>query len=259
MNHRTSIWLILFFKRFCLFIFRERGKEGEREGEKHRSVASWVCPSWGPAETQVCALPENRTCHLSLCGMALRQLSHSRQDKCMTNFQEPAKPFFQSTYAICTAYKCVRFPMPHLRSNTWCCQSSCILAISRVCDDMSLETSCALLGWLVMLSFFVSLLAICVFSFVTCVFKSFPKFSCCAVCLFHHWVAGVSIYSKHKSFIKYNKIEHFGGVWVANFSPWLAIRLKVLDSTVFQSAGLCFNRRLLNLFILNLIHLRLIF
>ena len=24
-----------FFKRFCLLIFRERGREGEREGEKH--------------------------------------------------------------------------------------------------------------------------------------------------------------------------------------------------------------------------------
>ena len=35
-----------FFKRFYLFIFRERGREGEREGEKHqRVVASHVVPT----------------------------------------------------------------------------------------------------------------------------------------------------------------------------------------------------------------------
>ena len=34
---------ILFSKRFYLFIFRERGREGEREGEKHQCVvASWA-------------------------------------------------------------------------------------------------------------------------------------------------------------------------------------------------------------------------
>ena len=50
---------ILFFKRFYLFIFRERGRGGEREGEKHNCVvASYksptgdlahnpgICPDW---------------------------------------------------------------------------------------------------------------------------------------------------------------------------------------------------------------------
>ena len=41
--------LINFFKRFYLFIFRERGREGEREGEKHQCVvASHVAPTEGP-------------------------------------------------------------------------------------------------------------------------------------------------------------------------------------------------------------------
>ena len=36
----------MFFKRFYLFIFRERGREGEREGEKHQCVvASHVAPT----------------------------------------------------------------------------------------------------------------------------------------------------------------------------------------------------------------------
>ena len=30
----------VFFKRFYLFIFRERRKEGEREGEKHQCVVA---------------------------------------------------------------------------------------------------------------------------------------------------------------------------------------------------------------------------
>ena len=38
-----------FFKRFYLFIFRERGREGEREGENHQCVvASHVPPTRDP-------------------------------------------------------------------------------------------------------------------------------------------------------------------------------------------------------------------
>ena len=37
--------LFLFFKDFIYFIFRERGKEREREGEKHQLCG---CPQWGP-------------------------------------------------------------------------------------------------------------------------------------------------------------------------------------------------------------------
>ena len=38
--------LLRFLYRFYLFIFRERGKEGEREGEKHQCVvASWAPPT----------------------------------------------------------------------------------------------------------------------------------------------------------------------------------------------------------------------
>ena len=49
----------LFFQRFYLFIFRERGREGEREGEKHQCVVAshslttrdlaynpGLCPDW---------------------------------------------------------------------------------------------------------------------------------------------------------------------------------------------------------------------
>ena len=37
----------LFKKRFYLFIFRERGREGEREGEKHQCVVASHTPHTG--------------------------------------------------------------------------------------------------------------------------------------------------------------------------------------------------------------------
>ena len=36
-----------FLKRFYLFIFRERRREGEREGEKHQCVVAFHTPSTG--------------------------------------------------------------------------------------------------------------------------------------------------------------------------------------------------------------------
>ena len=36
------------FFRFYLFIFRERGRERGREGEKHRSITSHMCPGHTP-------------------------------------------------------------------------------------------------------------------------------------------------------------------------------------------------------------------
>ena len=41
-----SVYISLFLKRFYLFIFREKGKEGVREGQKHQCVvASHVAPT----------------------------------------------------------------------------------------------------------------------------------------------------------------------------------------------------------------------
>ena len=51
-----AVWLsnAFYFLRIYLFSFRERGREGEREGEKHRCVRdTWISclshnPNWGP-------------------------------------------------------------------------------------------------------------------------------------------------------------------------------------------------------------------
>ena len=51
--------IILFLN---ILFFRERGREGEREGEKHQCVvASHAPPTGDLARTQACALTGNRT------------------------------------------------------------------------------------------------------------------------------------------------------------------------------------------------------
>ena len=40
----SKMLLITFFLRFYLFIFREKGKEGERQGEKHQCVVASRVP-----------------------------------------------------------------------------------------------------------------------------------------------------------------------------------------------------------------------
>ena len=48
MGHPALLPLRDFFLKI-LFIFRERGREGEREGEKHQYVVpSQAPPHWGP-------------------------------------------------------------------------------------------------------------------------------------------------------------------------------------------------------------------
>ena len=53
---------LLFFLRFYLFIFRQRGREGEREGEKHQCMVASHTPLRGTwPTTQACALTGNQT------------------------------------------------------------------------------------------------------------------------------------------------------------------------------------------------------
>ena len=72
----TGRWL--FFFRF--YLFRERGREGEREGQKHQCVvASHVPPTGDLAKTQACALTGNQTGNPLVCRLALKAVSHTSQ------------------------------------------------------------------------------------------------------------------------------------------------------------------------------------
>ena len=55
-----SLKISLLFKGFIYLFFRERGREGEREGEKHQCVvASHVAPLGTWPATQACVLTGN--------------------------------------------------------------------------------------------------------------------------------------------------------------------------------------------------------
>ena len=78
-NLSESQILFLFLK--ISFIFRERGREGERE----RNISVWLppmCPLLGtwPA-TQACALTGNRTSDPLVRRLAFNPLSHTSQGK----------------------------------------------------------------------------------------------------------------------------------------------------------------------------------
>ena len=69
-----------FLKRFYLFIFRQRGREGEREGEKHQCAAPLMCPllgAWPAIQTR--ALVGNRTGDPLVHRPVLNPLSHTSQ------------------------------------------------------------------------------------------------------------------------------------------------------------------------------------
>ena len=70
------------FQRLYLFIFREQGNEGEREGQQHWSVASHTtllgtCPT-----TQACGLTGKWTSDLLVCRTMPNPLSHTSRAIC---------------------------------------------------------------------------------------------------------------------------------------------------------------------------------
>ena len=79
MHQCTKIY-IAFLKRFYLFISRDRGREGEREGEKHqRAGASGAPPTGDPAHNPGMYPAGNQTSDPLVHRLALYLLSHTSQ------------------------------------------------------------------------------------------------------------------------------------------------------------------------------------
>ena len=74
------------FEKDFIYLFLERGREGEREGEIYQCVVASHTPLLGawPA-TQACALTGNQTSDLSVHRPALNPLSHTSQGPISTN------------------------------------------------------------------------------------------------------------------------------------------------------------------------------
>ena len=70
----------LFFKRFYLFMFREKGREGERAGEKQQCVVASCAPPPGDwSATHAYALTGSQTCDPLFCRLTLNPLSYTSQ------------------------------------------------------------------------------------------------------------------------------------------------------------------------------------
>ena len=71
---------MLVFLKILFIHFRQRGRETEREGEKHQCVvASQVPPTRDLPTTQACALTGNPTSNPLVRRLTLNPLSHTSQ------------------------------------------------------------------------------------------------------------------------------------------------------------------------------------
>ena len=64
-----------------VFIFREKGKEGEREKERKSNISVWLLLMLPILETQACALTGIRTNDPLVGRLALNPLSHNSRAK----------------------------------------------------------------------------------------------------------------------------------------------------------------------------------
>ena len=96
--------ILLFFLRFYLFIFRESGREGEKEEEKHQCVVASCVPPTGHLgrNSAMCSDWEsNQQTFGSQAGMILSPLSHPSQGL-SSMFTDP---LCQSVEAAMTRYQ----------------------------------------------------------------------------------------------------------------------------------------------------------
>ena len=93
---KAEIFTLFLFKDFIYFL-RERGREGERDGEKHQCVVASHMPLMGtwPA-TWACALNGNRTCNPLVRRLALNPLSHTSQGNSL--------PLRHQNYKCCSEF-----------------------------------------------------------------------------------------------------------------------------------------------------------
>ena len=68
-----------FLKRFYLFIYRERGREGEREGEKHQCVVATRAPPTGDLARNPGVCPDGESNQRPLGLQASAQSSEPHQ------------------------------------------------------------------------------------------------------------------------------------------------------------------------------------
>ena len=95
LNVRSSTFTYLFLKRFYLFIFRERGREEEREGEKYQCVvASRLPPTGDLAHNPGLCLTRNQTGNPWFTGHAQSTELHLATAKLYISYNWEFAPFY---------------------------------------------------------------------------------------------------------------------------------------------------------------------
>ena len=122
MRNNYTFWVC--FLRFYLFIFRKRGREGEREGEKHQCVVAshvpptsdqacnpGMCPAWElnwqPFTSQASTQPTEPHqpglvccfCFVLFC-LSKKKRKTKRKETCQTFIQGPSRNFFLGTKVV---------------------------------------------------------------------------------------------------------------------------------------------------------------
>ena len=84
------IYLFIYFEKYFIYLFLERGEGREKKRERNTDVLeinlpveSHLPPTEDLTQTQACALTGNRTSNLSVCRLALSPLSHTSQGRAM--------------------------------------------------------------------------------------------------------------------------------------------------------------------------------
>ena len=90
-----------------LFIFRERGKEGEREGEKHQLVASQMHPGTEPA-TQACALTGNQHGDLLVCETTLQSTEPHQSGLACIIFETKTSTWSHCSFQVPISLKVIK-------------------------------------------------------------------------------------------------------------------------------------------------------
>ena len=108
-------YLFLFFQRFYLFIFRQRGRVGERKGEKHQCVVASSAPLLGVwPTTQACALPGNRTGEPLIHRLILNPWSHTSQDQFYSLLMKSSPTTKTWKHALCFCSRALWLFLSHL-------------------------------------------------------------------------------------------------------------------------------------------------
>ena len=140
-------FFLSFFFFFLIFpLFLERGRKGEREGEKHQCVVvSWAPPLGTWPATQACALTRNRTTNPLVHSPVLKPLSHTNQGQNVVSDHQIVSGELSLTWTLsCPPFQTLGGPTPKSTPSLHCWwppPHPCVLQKGKIRDGVSMAVS----------------------------------------------------------------------------------------------------------------------